>query len=494
MILMYHKVHPNSLTDWWVEVNDFYRQMVEINHKKIVYLDDYDPSNSDQVVITFDGVYENILTFAAPILKKFNYPFELFVTSEYVGRNNDFDKSEPPANFATPEELKKLLKLGGRLQWHTKSHINMKNVSDLNTIKNELEIPSEIKNIDKNGFKWFAYPYGEFNEKTVKEVKKNFKGGLSCSQGNDQDISVLNRITVTNKTSLKKASVACIIASYNYGNFLIEAIESVLRQTILPDEILISDDCSSDDTEEIGLDYAKRYPDLIRYNRNEQNLGVVKHFNKAVKLINSDYVFFLGADNRILSNYVEECRKVLDSAENIAIAYTDFALFGDRAKLAYEQFKKTYQNNAKGNFYMIKFPEFDPNQLETGNYIHGSSMYKISAFNSIDGYLSSEDTAEDYNLFLRMIKNGFVAKKTQNTLLEYRQHSRDQINEKLASYSKQLYYKRRIQELEKVIRQTHVIHLYKIITYQNKIKNAIKKYGISGTFRIIFVRLFKRNE
>src|SRR5690606_8670434 len=103
--------------------------------------------------------------------------------------------------------------------------------------------------------------------------------------------------------------IACIIASYNYGDFLIEAIDSVLKQTILPDEILISDDCSDDETQIIAEDYAKRYPKLIRYNRNEYNMGVVDHFNKAIALTTSDYVFFLGADNRILSNYVEECAR-----------------------------------------------------------------------------------------------------------------------------------------------------------------------------------------
>src|SRR5690606_34614224 len=106
--------------------------------------------------------------------------------------------------------------------------------------------------------------------------------------------------------SFRENKIACIIASYNYGPFLIEAIESVLRQTILPNEILITDDCSDDETQEIGESYARNYPSLISYNRNSENLGVVDHFNKAVNLTSAEYVFFLGADNRILSNYIEE--------------------------------------------------------------------------------------------------------------------------------------------------------------------------------------------
>ncbi|HEX7017306.1 MAG TPA: hypothetical protein VF209_00130, partial [Patescibacteria group bacterium] len=77
---MYHKIHPDSPNMWWVTVDNFYRQLLELEHKEVVYLDEYDPQSQNQVVITFDGVYQNVLEYAAPLLKKFHYPFELFVT------------------------------------------------------------------------------------------------------------------------------------------------------------------------------------------------------------------------------------------------------------------------------------------------------------------------------------------------------------------------------------------------------------------------------
>ena len=91
-----------------------------------------------------------------------------------------------------------------------------------------------------------------------------FRGGISCIQGNDTDLFILNRVTVTNETTFKKGSISVIIASYNYGAYMIEAIESVLRQTRPVDEILIADDCSTDNTMEIGQEYEKRYPKLIQ--------------------------------------------------------------------------------------------------------------------------------------------------------------------------------------------------------------------------------------
>jgi glycosyltransferase involved in cell wall biosynthesis len=447
MILMYHKIHPNSPSMWWVTVNDFYRQMSEISKKEVVYLDDYDPKNPNHVVITFDGIYKNVLEYAMPVLKHFDYPFELFLTSDYIGQGNEFDTVEPNASFVTYEELT-LLKLNkGRLQWHTKSHPNLKNVQDQDIIYKELTIPDNIKQLDPEGFTWFAYPYGEFNELIVQEVKKRFKGAVSCIQGNDEDVFILNRLTVVNDTILRDNKIACIIASYNYGDYLIEAVESVLRQTILPNEILISDDCSDDETQIIAKTYVAKYPELISYNRNDVNMGVVDHFNKAISLTKSEYVFFLGADNRILSNYIEESAKKLDQNVNVAIAYTDYAFFGSRAKLAYSNFPEDRKAGIVENtFYQICFPDFnDRNELvETlikGNFIHGSSMFKRIAFDDVDGYIKT-NTAEDYNLFRRVVEKGWTAEKVKNTNLEYRQHSVGQVNNLVSLHNRLNLYKK----------------------------------------------------
>ncbi|HXG00609.1 MAG TPA: polysaccharide deacetylase family protein, partial [Bacteroidota bacterium] len=123
MILMYHKVHPETPTKWWVSVDEFWRQMEELQRYIVVSLDRYDPTDPKHVCITFDGVYENVYQFAVPILKKFGYPFELFITGGSIGQGNEFDAGEePPARFASREQLKRCIEAGGRLQWHTTSH------------------------------------------------------------------------------------------------------------------------------------------------------------------------------------------------------------------------------------------------------------------------------------------------------------------------------------------------------------------------------------
>lgn len=442
MILLYHKIHPDHPTDWWVTVNSFYRQMAELQNMDVVYLDDYDSANPRHAVITFDGIYKNVWQYALPVLKHFNYPFELFVTSDYVGLDNKFDAVEPHAAFTSKEELSELVATGGRLQWHTKSHLNLKQVNDSDTITKELTVPGDLLTIDKKGFKWFAYPYGEYNEIVVQEVKKRFTGAVSCNQGNESDKYILNRLTVLNDTSLRKQKIACIIASYNYGEYLIDAVESVVRQTILPDEILITDDASSDETQLIAENYAKKFPHLVRYNRNEKNLGIIEHFNKAVAMTTADYILILGADNRLASNYIEECAKTLESNENTGIAYTDFVLFGNRAKIIYLSFDESYKGNIINNtLFRINFPRFNTAkemlaEMKKRNFIHGSSMYRREAYNKAGGYKKS-DGPEDHHLFTKIIEAGYNAIKVPKTFLEYRQHSVEQANN-IASLHQQI--------------------------------------------------------
>jgi GT2 family glycosyltransferase len=448
-VLTYQKIDLISPSIYCVTVDRFYQQMLELQHKEVVYLDDYNPQNSNHVVITFDGLYKNTLAYATPILKSFNYPFELFLSSDFIGINNRFDPIEPFSKFANVDDLKTLVTDRGRLQWHTRSHDDLTCDGNESRLVDELTIPEEVRTIDPSGCNWFAYPYGKFDERLMPLVKQRFKGAVSCDRANDTDIDILKRIMVTNESRFHRATITVIIASYNYGAFLVEAIESVLRQTRLPDEILISDDASTDNTFEIAEFYQSQYPHLIRINQNETNLGIVAHFNKAVALTSGDYITILGADNRYLSDYVEKTAAVLDLNDDVAIAYTDFALFGKRASVVYTNFPPEKRGIVKANsVFIINFPEFteDSKQelLQTrANFIHGSSMFRRKAFVAVGGYAKHADLPEDYDFFSRIILSGWQAKRSPDTLLEYRQHSKDQANIKLGSYAELHFYQDR---------------------------------------------------
>lgn len=429
MILLYHKVAAEASTQWWVSADAFDRQMSDLRGHRVVTLDDYDPTDPSHVVITFDGVYENVHRFAFPLLRKWGYPFELFVIGDHVGGDNAFDPAEPPARFASIEQLAEMAAHGGRVQWHTRSHPRLDGMP-ASALAHELEVPPDFRALfDGRHFGWFAYPHGDHSGQVVDAVKARFRGALSCIAGDDQDRYQLNRTAVLEDSRFSGTKVSVVVANYNYGRFIQEAIESVLAQDIPADEVLVIDDCSTDGSREAIAPYAGR----VRVEYNDANLGIVDNFNKAVSLTSGDYVIFLGADNRMRSDCVGRLKARLDGAPEAVVAYSDMAIFGPRANLLAEKVDAGQVGGSRVEYspvYLWRFPDPTPGtiaNMPAVNFIHGSAMYRRSAFNRVGGYRKT-DGAEDHDLFKRMLDGGGLALHEPHALIEYRQHSPTQAN------------------------------------------------------------------
>src|SRR4030095_13786323 len=95
------------------------------------------------------------------------------------------------------------------------------------------------------------------------------------------------------------ATVSVVITCYNHGHFLREAIESVLAQSYRNFEIILVDDGSTDDTSKI----AATYPG-VRY-IHQKNSGLATARNTGIKHSNGQFVVFLDADDRLVSNALE---------------------------------------------------------------------------------------------------------------------------------------------------------------------------------------------
>ena len=88
--------------------------------------------------------------------------------------------------------------------------------------------------------------------------------------------------------------VSVIMPTYNCGAFISESIDSVLAQTYTDWELIIVDDCSTDDTDRIVGSYHDR---RIRYIRNAQNMGAALTRNRALREARGRYIAFLDADD-----------------------------------------------------------------------------------------------------------------------------------------------------------------------------------------------------
>ena len=94
-----------------------------------------------------------------------------------------------------------------------------------------------------------------------------------------------------------KIHLSVALCTYNGEVFLNEQLDSILKQTIVVDEIIICDDKSTDDTIKILNKYKVLHPNIFKIYHNEINLGSTKNFEKAISFCKGDYIFLSDQDD-----------------------------------------------------------------------------------------------------------------------------------------------------------------------------------------------------
>jgi glycosyltransferase involved in cell wall biosynthesis len=108
---------------------------------------------------------------------------------------------------------------------------------------------------------------------------------------------------------------------YNGENFVEQAIDSILRQTFVDFELIISDNASTDATETICRTFAER-DRRIRYYRNPKNIGGMPNFNRLVSLARGNYFKWAAHDDLCAPEFLEECVAVLDREPTVVLCHS----------------------------------------------------------------------------------------------------------------------------------------------------------------------------
>ncbi|HVZ24836.1 MAG TPA: glycosyltransferase family 2 protein [Sediminibacterium sp.] len=97
------------------------------------------------------------------------------------------------------------------------------------------------------------------------------------------------------ETSYPRISV--VMATYNGSAYLPQQLDSILSQTLLPVEIIVVDDCSTDETPALLEDYVQKYP-LIRLIKQATNQGYIQSFAKGMELATGEFIALSDQDDR----------------------------------------------------------------------------------------------------------------------------------------------------------------------------------------------------
>lgn len=120
--------------------------------------------------------------------------------------------------------------------------------------------------------------------------------------------------------------VSVIIPTYNCARFLPEAIESVLAQTYQDFEIVVVDDGSTDQTEQV---VARYQPGVIFIQQENQGPGAAR--NRGLRTVTGEYIVFLDADDILMPEKLEMQARFLDHHPEVDVVYSNGYYFCTRA-------------------------------------------------------------------------------------------------------------------------------------------------------------------
>lgn len=214
----------------------------------------------------------------------------------------------------------------------------------------------------------------------------------------------------------KSMKISVYITSYNQKEYLIEAIESVLQQTLSPSQIIVIDDCSTDGSQEVIAQYAKQYPEVIEPIYHAKNQGIAKTRIDALEAVVGDYVTYVDGDDRFLPKKLEKEAEAFKKGTNAKIIFSNNFYInkaGDRTGLWVED-----EEPPDGLVFSQTFSRNYPRQQLFRNELVDYDAWRHIGFHDPNLLIY-----EDYDMKVRLTKYLPVA-YCDEPLAEYRRHDK----------------------------------------------------------------------
>lgn len=125
--------------------------------------------------------------------------------------------------------------------------------------------------------------------------------------------------------------VSIAIITYNQRGFLRECIESCLEQDYAKTEIVVADDGSTDGTQDMLQEYAKKYPGRFVLRLSEKNYGITKNSNLAHFACSGKYIAWMGGDDLMLPGKISAQVEFMEKNDSCVICYHDLIVFDNKS-------------------------------------------------------------------------------------------------------------------------------------------------------------------
>jgi glycosyltransferase involved in cell wall biosynthesis len=209
-----------------------------------------------------------------------------------------------------------------------------------------------------------------------------------------------------------KPKFSIAIPAYNRRDYLRQAIRSSLAQTVHDFEVIVADDCSTEELKSVVDSFSDP---RVKYHRSAARLGAARNHQLSVDLSEGEYVVNLHSDDLLLPAYLKVAGGELDRCREAAAVYSSVAYLKDSKVTGCQRVPRIRfadRNVYSQNSWLEKFH----------NVVPTSCMFRRSTFLKIGGYRLSLRFAYDWDLFIRLMTIGGGVVFSPDVLSIYRQH------------------------------------------------------------------------
>ena len=198
-----------------------------------------------------------------------------------------------------------------------------------------------------------------------------------------------------------KPLVTVCITTYNRAGLIKRTVDSIINQTYNNLEILIVDDCSSDNTENYIREFIVPLDKRIKYIKHKKNKGLASARNTALNTCSGKYFTWCDDDDELLTNSIEERLRCFEARNNtykdLVVVYTSCSIIDNQLN------RVTFQNPEIQGLIEDNVKE---GRLST---IPSSGLYSVFLLKKIKGFDVDLKSFVDHDFWLKLSKNKFSA-------------------------------------------------------------------------------------
>lgn len=266
------------------------------------------------------------------------------------------------------------------------------------------------------------------------------------------------------------------LITYNNEQHIEDTLKSILKQIVdFNYEIVVGDDCSTDNTLKIINKYATLHPNLFKIHKNAKQQGILKNFKATLDRCHGTFIFDIAGDDMLKSDYaLQKMVNVLNNDTSLGFVDSGFDSYYDNTKKTIFFKNKSILNSSKESYKeALLLGKIAP----IGHCYRREYVIKYVDFNS---YLEMNITIEDYPILVDMVMNTDF-ERINEALVIYRIHGKSFSHEKV--FEKQYFLANQMKSLFEYFSEKY-----------NFDKNIIESYNKTHFNQLLFFAGYFQNK